>query len=489
MHDSKLINLLSTIEKEEMRAFRQFVLSPYHNTNKQVIGLFEYLARFHPQFNQSGLEKRRVYTYIHPKGRAYHDGRMNLIMTQLTKLIYDFLAIETFKQNDYWVQQSRINAFQKRGMDRDFFKEVERMEKTIESWADNEKKYLEQYLLSQQRYNHPEVERYHLNMECFDQCLKALDAFFVWEKIDLAVKAHNRTQVLNENYDIKLLPEVLSIYEKEIQQSDVLEFKSSVLKFYAFGDESLLKDPIGLLKSLVDVAPHTELRNFFFLVHNILADKCRNGAFHLKYKLFEFYKFGLDIRLLFHNKGLSDIIFINIASTGAACGAFPWVQSFFRMYESYLKVEDKEDTLLLAKSYLEYHQAVYSKDDKMFESAIENLRTISYNKPFFAYRARTILLRAYYDYYLRRAGEEDFVLDFTNAFERQISRDRSLPERKKLAFSNFIQFARRLTRMKFDNKRRNRDLKMVEKEIVESQHVFAKDWLMEKIGELQQAPR
>ncbi len=50
MQKSKFIDIIKTFSKEELRQFRDFLHSPFHNTNKNVIKIFELIRKFPARF-------------------------------------------------------------------------------------------------------------------------------------------------------------------------------------------------------------------------------------------------------------------------------------------------------------------------------------------------------------------------------------------------------------------------------------------------------
>lgn len=483
MQKTKLLSLLSSMQKHELKSFRRYLNSPYHNSNKLAINLAEYLIRFYPDFDRPALNRKRVYERIHPPGKPWHEGRMNLLMSQLTSIIMDFWVMEEFKKDEVLMKKMRMTAFQTKGMPNEFFKESEKLEKQLSEWPDDDKKFLEIYQLNKQRFNHPEANRYALNMPSLEKSMDELDLFYVWEKLDHGMKGFNRMLVLNESYEVKLLPEILSVFEKEIQSDIVMRSKKGLLNYFLKNDPVLLKHLLNDFELEISGLTKSEARNYLVVLLNILSDQCRNGATIFKKDLFELYRFGVEKGLLLQSKTLSSIVFINVAAAGGSCGEFEWVESFFEKYSPLLKEEDESEIMLLCRGYLNYNKAVYSQNNQDFEKVIEDLRSITFNRPFFAYRSRSILLRTYYEYFNRNFQEEELVLNFTNTFERQISRDKSLTQNKREAFTSFIQFTRRLLRIRSEIEREER-LKRLESEVLRSQVVFAKDWLIEKIREL-----
>ena len=93
MHSSTLIRLLSKLNKEEWKRFDKFIRSPYFNSNKSVIQLFELLKKYAPDFATPKLNKEKVSQKIYPK-TPYKEKRMWQLMSDLKGLAEQFLVVE-----------------------------------------------------------------------------------------------------------------------------------------------------------------------------------------------------------------------------------------------------------------------------------------------------------------------------------------------------------------------------------------------------------
>src|SRR5581483_11614366 len=91
MHGSDIIELLKTFSAKEMKRFGELVQSPFFNKNKNVIALFDYLEKFHPNFPEKKIVKEKIYTKI-CKGEKYNDGRMRFFMAELKRLAEEYLV-------------------------------------------------------------------------------------------------------------------------------------------------------------------------------------------------------------------------------------------------------------------------------------------------------------------------------------------------------------------------------------------------------------
>ena len=79
MQHSKLIALLKTCNRKELRKLDKFVDSPYFNTNRNVVAFYRYVQQFAPKFESKQLERKAVFSALFPN-EAYKEKRLHKLM-------------------------------------------------------------------------------------------------------------------------------------------------------------------------------------------------------------------------------------------------------------------------------------------------------------------------------------------------------------------------------------------------------------------------
>ena len=99
MQNSKLIGLLKSLDKIEIKRFVEFVSSPYFNKNSNVIKLAKYIVSCSGNYSSEKLDKETVYSKIFP-GKRYNEKIMKNLMTSLMKSGERFLELNRYERND-----------------------------------------------------------------------------------------------------------------------------------------------------------------------------------------------------------------------------------------------------------------------------------------------------------------------------------------------------------------------------------------------------
>ena len=78
---TKFVALLRTFDQAELRDFRQWLVSPWCSSNKNLVPLFEELRKHHPRFTSPHLTKELLFERVLPNGK-YSDRRLNNLMSE-----------------------------------------------------------------------------------------------------------------------------------------------------------------------------------------------------------------------------------------------------------------------------------------------------------------------------------------------------------------------------------------------------------------------
>ena len=108
MHSTKLLILLRTLEKEELKRFNNFIQSPYFNTNDTLQTFWHYLKKYGPSFNAKKLKVKNI---LDADLSIKTEKALEQQKWKLVKLVEDFLAIEQFRKDKLAKQRRLSTAF------------------------------------------------------------------------------------------------------------------------------------------------------------------------------------------------------------------------------------------------------------------------------------------------------------------------------------------------------------------------------------------
>lgn len=105
--------ILKTLKKEDLKNFSNFLYSPYHNSNKVLIKLFDEIVKYYPEYSNEKLS----YEYLYKKlycGEKFSERTIKNRLTEFSQVLRSFLANERLKKDESAYYKLLINELQKR---------------------------------------------------------------------------------------------------------------------------------------------------------------------------------------------------------------------------------------------------------------------------------------------------------------------------------------------------------------------------------------
>ena len=93
MIKSRLIEILRTCSKKELRELKKWVQSPAHNQREDVVRLYEYLLEDEHLWKDEFIAKSVAYRRIYPK-EAFDDAKMRQTLFFFMKTLEEFLIYQ-----------------------------------------------------------------------------------------------------------------------------------------------------------------------------------------------------------------------------------------------------------------------------------------------------------------------------------------------------------------------------------------------------------
>ena len=192
---TKLAGVLKNFEKADRLAAKRFLESPYFNSSKELIRLFQEILKL--QERGKPLLKEKLWKKVVPN-KEYNDLRFRKYCSDLSKLMERFLIQQALEEDE--IQQKilllgKVNANQIQA------------EKVASSTANQAMKLLDGYPYRDSSYYlyHYQIQKQLYDLENFDtkrgvrsnieEISNFLDWFYIREKLRLITEAESRTKL------------------------------------------------------------------------------------------------------------------------------------------------------------------------------------------------------------------------------------------------------------------------------------------------------
>ena len=464
MQKSRLIELISTLNRKEIKETRKFLASPFFNHRTDVQALFELLAQ-----EENVLSKEEAFAILFPK-EAYEPQRIRQVMSWLQKLIEEYFFIRAVRAEEINRKIKLIQEFRSRDLDRHFMITIREAEILLEKSPDRSGTWHEQnYKLLQEK--HIFAER---RQRTGEQHLQALtdehDASYLIEKLKHACLIRSYQAVNKVEYDLGLLLPLLPYLTEHFWK----KWPAAGIYFFSF---KMLSEKDGhpffhqlkeQLKKHHHLFPPEELRDIYLFAINFSIRQFNNEEKNYAREAFQLYRDMLHAKLLTLDGNISRFAYRNIVALGLKLQEYEWIENFIMDQKEFLEIQYREATFSFNLAKLEYER-------KNFAAAILLLQKADYSDILLNLAAKTLLIKIY------------LLLDEQRLLDSHLSAMRRFVKRKKMVgyhqknYLNIISICQKLTELNPFDKEAKADLKKL---IESTEPLTERKWFLEQIGQV-----
>jgi len=461
LKNTKLEQSLLALEKQERRAFLQFLQSSFFNKREDVLLLYTKWL-----LEGSLGSKTEVFEHVYP-GAPYDAQRLHLCMSYLQRLAEQFFAYRQWREQPGACEVALVQATRRRGLETHFNEALRSALRQSE----------QQPLRNEQYY----AQRQHLLWEeaRYDQtrnatAVKNLRA--LWENADLvwlaqklrllclhrtqemlyraddALRLDNRMEHLLERYNLAEHPGVGVWY----YCLKMLENPEEPLYFSQF------KAPLLAQDGCFDAE---EIRDLYRFALNYCIRQVNAGRTVFFHDIMDFYKDGLQKGHLLENGVLSRFTYHNIVAAGLQTGEYEWVEDFIARYKNSLERTYRESSYSFNRARLEYKR-------KRYDEALGLLQHSNYYDPLLGLAAKTIAMKIYYE-----TGEEELLFAHLEAMKHYVRRKTVLGYHR----DNYLSMVRYMQKLLTLNRFDKTAVQTLKAKIVAEKVLMEREWLLEQL--------
>lgn len=471
MRKSKLIDLIRSLDKREMRDFGKSLTLKAKNKPK-LVQLFNLLKKHYPLLTSESLKKDTVYNKLFDK-KPFDDRKFRTLLSDLTQLVEEFIMHAELANNSLEREYILLKAFEKRQLDKYFIRNIDRVKAKLKEEQIRDIDYFyHNYKLSNLLYGHPNTQKIELEIDSLKDAMYHLDLFFCAEKLRYSCEMMNREILLTANYNIDFLDEVMDRIKQEPYADNpyLIIYRNLVEAIVNKSNENFyrLRD---LIKMHIHIfTPGESQHDVVTFLINFSNHIYHQGNLEFLGESFEIYKFGLE-RDVFIDRGFMDkVIFNNIVSNACKVGKYDYASDFIDNYQNNLEKSIKDNTVALCRAIVEFNK-------KNFDKTLEVLRMVEFNDSYDNMLVRGLMLRSYYELDTYALSLDDFM----KAFVAYLRRNKIISEQYKTQFYNLIKIIKKLNRAKHEKSITREEIRQ---ELDKTQLVAYRLWLHEKLAEL-----
>lgn len=438
MKKSKLVLLFKSLEEEEMNRLEEFLTSPYYNKDPEVMGLFECLRAFYPDFSSSALTKGRIHKKLFSK-QPYEDKRLRYLMSKLNKLAEHFLALQEVEQKPYLLELSLVEDLSRRGLQKSYQQAGRSLSKKLEKRkGDSVDFFLAQFQWAEVREHHFERQRLRRYDESIQIASAQLDRYYFLNRLRISCAMLDRQTIFQASYELNLSSDwIRHLGEQDFFGEPIIRLYYTIYR--ALSDESeeayFKKIKQGLAQESKHI-PFRDLRDIYLFAINYCARKIRQGREAYVEEALQLYRRGIESHILIEEGILSPWAFTNVVKLSLRMKQYDYIEGFIEKYARLLPEAFRDNALHYNLAELFYYTGRY-------DEAQEQLNQVAYSDLNYYLGARVMLAKIYYE-----TDAEEPLLALIASFTIFLKRNKQLSNDLKHTYLNFCQLLFQIIRRK-----------------------------------------
>lgn len=474
MKNYKLIDVLKTFTRKELRNFGEFVSSPFYNKNKNVINLYKTLVRYYPEFNSKNFTTETVFKKVFPADKFnYH--KINNVVSDLYSLSEKYLVVLSMNKRDMYEAKFLIYELRLRKLYKLYkHKFYAYMKELINREIKDENYFYNMYELNDDYLWYATIKKPNTELNILQN---EFDNFFNYVLIRLSrfysLMLHERNQN-NVDYRLTMFNEVMSfLNNNEFDEIPVLSIFSNIVKLLHTKEQKYY-DKLKDLKTRYFYKLNIEDRRLLF-IH--LYDYC---AYMVNFKgddrfykdMFEIYREMLEKKFMTKESFLFPD-FINVVKIACRVGEYKWAELFIEDYKSSIPAEEKQNVLEFCNGTI-----AYARGD--LERALLHYSKSNFQNFIFRVQVKILLLKIYY-----KLGRYEEAFGIIDTFRHYLSREKNLLQEHRDSYRIFLKLMSDLIKEKEKPNKNQREFNM--KKIKEETAAMPanpfriKTWLLEEL--------
>lgn len=471
---SKFLRILQTFSENELKSFEDWLLSPWCNSNKNLPRLLACLKPYYPDFSNQKLSKEKLFQQVLPKGK-FSERRMNNLLSEAYLVAEQFLVVQQICKMPGTQQNLLALEFQNRGLNEWFFKMTTQQIDQVEGKPIKDREdHLGLFTLHQRLYQHPKHDSRMLNAHAnLEKMNVQLDLYYLLEKAAVINEMIFRNRLYKEEpYEVTTELKKWKHAAEGVQHPALELYQMR----FAYNDKELLPQYLKLKAAFMerlDVLNNKEQTTQLLSLLNDAKLLIKSGILDITDSL-PLYQLGLTSGAILHQGEISSNTYMTIVSASNTKGSFDFTGHFIDKYTHCLAKETRNDCSHWARA----HTAYWRKD---LPACLAILQGYQFEELQFQMIGRVLSTQAHFDLYLADASYQFYLLNFLDAFEKWLSRDKIWAKSNTAAFLRFVQVCRAIAGHYADPDFNPQKIKNL---LTKEHNIQALNWLIQKKEEV-----
>ncbi len=443
MIKSSLIEAFKTFSTKEMKEFTEFVASPYFNKNINVIKLFEYIKKNYPDFEETKLEKEKVFAKLFP-GKPFKDSTLRLLMFYLYELVERFLAYNRFSSDNFKSKEMLLKELFDRKLFKDYERIIDSANKELDGFIVRDQNYFEnRYLFAEHKLSYlaeiymGKYEKY-LTRENIQLFSDNITNFYLISVLKYYTITLNTMYLYNVKIDTAVFENVLKYFNIEHFSSYpliVIYYRIILLFVEPDNTDNFYKLKELVIKHEDEIGP--AIGDMYINLENYCVRMLRIGKQNFLKESLDIYILELNKRTYINHGYMPNPFFSSIVVTASKLKKFEWLYKFIEDYKNELHESSRE-------AYYYYGKAYAKNEEGQFESALEYLAKSKPEEVYLKMDLRILQSRIYYGLVWTLPLQS--LLD---TFKKTVQNNKFMTDMRKEQYLKFVKYTNQLNNIRY----------------------------------------
>jgi hypothetical protein len=487
MPKQKFIQILLSLDKAELKQAARFLASPFHNSNKNIIRLFEYLKSAHPNYTEENIKLEMLHKKVFPS-KTFNEKIIRNLVYELNERLIEFLAVKNFLNDSFAFEKHLIRESEKLKLPQIAAESIKRADGIL-SGVDirDENYYNSRVFIEQARYAYEFSEvpmgKNVVLSNIREAYIKNASSYFILLMISEYFAKKNREKQVNSAIELKLSEHIISFLDTEIENYKNETPVYLLYKFIKLTPETT-NDEYFKLKELTlnnrNKISNSIFSDFILELYNHCKTKQQLGSSEYSEEAFGLLEFMDENNLLLEPDGsVLEHNYTNAAAAALRMKKTDWALSFIQKYKVHLAPAIRENAYYYNMAALNFILGVNSGKEKSLylEKAMDFLKAVKTEDFYHTTRVNNLLLMTYYE-----QGVPEPAFSLIDTYRHFLHSNKLIPKNLQKRYQNFINYVHRLMHIVTGSKKTSVD--RLRQDVLNNETEYKK-WLLAKIDELE----
>ena len=482
MQASRLVRFIEQLSKKKREKFLLFVQSPYFNQHAKTTELLQIIMANLKKKRAKALEKEAVFKQLFPN-ETYNEQQLHNIMSSLKKLFNRFVAVQCLEDQDFHEQLFLLEAAAKQNQADLLKNRGNQLKKTLDRTVHKDSSYL------YARYRMNKILGFFVaeyedrtGSNILQRMIDNFNNFFIAETLENCCHLRANMIMFNSQFDFQFLDKLLIYLEENwdiYEKIPTIELYYTILKSLMNENEPKHYEHLKeILNQKTDLLSSKEGYDLYRFAYNYCIQRINLGHRDYLVELFDLYKKGLEIGLIFNNGILSEWDYKNITTLGCNLKEFEWTKNFIEEFNVKLTPSRQENAYKFNMANLYHNQ-------KQFDKTLELLIDVEFPDLTYQLNTNFLILRTLY-----AMNNTESCLSRVESFRIYIMRNKKMTTDQKRGYTNFLRFAKKLVLLRhqyytYSEKTFSEKRQALKQKIDATENVINKFWLIEELDKIE----